>query len=582
MNPFRAYFPRDDAPVSDGDGGWLGVDMRRHPGQLESGLAADATNLRFTDGEAAPRKGLRLLSWGARAEAGYGPGDILPYGTVAGAGVFNDPITGYSWLIIATTSGVFRTRPGTTGTRMTLPVGETIPSRVQIIQTFNGLVMLRGSTHDPIYCDDLNVGWKTLPAISTPGKVAIPRSSNGVYFQNRLFVIYEGSDSGCRDCIWVSDFGATTDALQGSLAYNGFKINQGSRDSLVALYRFNDTTLLAFKEESVYFVSNIYGTNEDIAANARLDAVTTEYGIKSPRSVVQVGNDVWFLAHKRGVCSIQQTSQNKLQGVDVPVSRDIDPLIRRISWEHATHAAATFWDNKVYVAVPLDGARTNASVLVFDTLTQRWAGRDESATLKVREWVRFEYGGVIRSAFVSDDGYLVLYEDGPFDHVGQPLGKVQYHSIATRLLTRGYLGSVSGRKRFTEARVTLRTWWPRWSVVAHVDGVSESRTIEASKTRSRTQYDRPHNATDWVPSNVNDDHARKFREDYSLVVPPEGLSAGENGLQASLHQELERAYRLRETGSHVQIEITSNQGRTVVRGVKVDTIRGETRMATQV
>lgn len=581
MNPFRAYFPRDDAPTSDGDGGWIGVDMRRQPGQLETGLAADATNLRFTDGEAAPRKGLRLLSWGARAEAGYGPGDILPYGTVAGAGVFNDPITGYTWLIIATTSGVYRARPGTTGTLMSLPAGQTIPDRVQIIQTFNGLVMLRGPDHDPIYCDDLNLGWRVLPTVTAAGKMAIPRSSNGVYFQNRLFVIYEGGDAACRDCIWVSDFGATTDALQGSVAYNGFKINQGSRDSLVALYRFNDTTLLAFKEESVYFVSNIYGTNEDIAANARLDAVTTEYGLKAPRSVVQVGNDVWFLAHKRGVCSIQQTSQNKLQGVDVPVSRDIDPLIRRLGWEYAEHAAATFWDNKVYVAAPLDGATYNNAVLVFDTQTQRWAGRDESPTIRVREWVRFAYGGVIRSAFVSDDGYLVLYEDGYLDHVGQPLGKVQYRSVATRFLSRGYLGSVSGRKRFTEARLHLRTWWPRFTITAHVDGVQEQRAVAADQTRSRTKYDRPHTAPDWLSNNANDDFATPFRQDYSLVVAPGGMHTGDAGLQASLHQEMERGYRLRESGQYVQIEVAGSQGRTVVRGVTVDTIRGESRMATQ-
>lgn len=581
MNPFRAYFPRDDAPASDGDGGWTGVDMRNSPGQLGPGLAADAVNVRFTDGEVVPRRGLRLLSWGARAEAGYGPGDILPYGAAAGAGVFNDPVTGYTWLIIATAAGVFRTRPGTTGVQMPLPAGEVIPERVQIIQTFNGLVMLRGRAHDPIYCTDLNLGWRTLPGVTLPGKMAIPRSSNGVYFQNRLFVIYEGGDAACRDCIWVSDFGATTDALQGSVSYNGFKINQGSRDSLVALYRFNDTTLLAFKEESIYFVSNIYGTNEEIATNARLDAVTTEYGIKAPRSVVQVGNDVWFLAHKRGVCSVQQTAQNKLQGVDVPISRDIDPLIGRLHWEHAANAAACFYDNKVYFAAPLEGQTFNGTVLVFDTLNGKWAGRDESPTLRVREWLKFPYGGVIRASFISDDGYVVLYEDGFHDHVGQALGKVAYVPVAHRFLSRGYLGSASGRKHFAEVRMRLRTWSPRYSVTAHVDGVSEERRLASDQTRSRTKYDRPHTAPAWNPSNAGDDFHTAHRQDYSLAVPPGGMQTGDNGLQADLHQDCERAWRLRERGQYVQIELTGSHGRTILRGLTVDAIRGSPRMATQ-
>ncbi len=581
MNPFRAYFPRDDAPATDGDGGWIGVDMRTSPGQLAQGLASDAVNVRFSNGEVVPRRGLRLLSWGARAEAGYGPGDILPYGTVAGAGVFNDPIAGATWLIIATVNGVYRTRPGTTGIQMSLPAGEVIPARVQIIQTFNGLVMLRGPDHDPIYCDNLDVGWKSLPAVTLPSKMAIPRSSNGVYFQNRLFVIYEGSDAACRDCIWVSDFGATTDALQGSVAYNGFKINQGSRDSLVALYRFNDTTLLAFKEESVYFVSNIYGTNEEIAANARLDAVTTEYGIKAPRSVVQVGNDVWFLAHKRGVCSIQQTSQNKLQGVDVPVSRDIDPLISRVVWEHAANGASCFYDNKVYVAVPIDGHTHNNAVLVFDTLNGRWAGRDEGQTIRVREWLKFPLAGVIRAGFISDDGYVVLYEDGFLDHVGGAMGAVSYVSVQHRFVSRGYLGGAAGRKTFAEVRARLRTWWPTYTVTAHVDGVAEERTVAAAQTRSRIQYDRPHTAPSWIPSNVNDDFRTPYRQDYSLHVPVPGLETGENGLQADLHQEQERAWRIRERGQFVQVEIEGTQGRTILAGLTVNAMRGSPRQSIQ-
>jgi hypothetical protein len=554
----------------EGDRGWVGVDMRRDPGQLEPGLAALGINLRFRDGRAAPRKGVRLLSWGARSEAGYGPGDILPYGNVAGAGVFNDPIGGGVWLIIATTSGVYKTRPGTTGSQMPLPAGTVIPERVQILQTFSGLVMLRGEDYDPIYCDDLDEGWKTLP-VPTGGTRALPASDNGIYFANRLFVIdRSGVSASYRDLVFVSDFGSTLDTLKGDAIYNAFRINQGSRDSLVALYKFNETTLLAFKEDSVYAVSNIYGTNADISANARLDSISTEYGIRSPKAVVQVGNDVWFLAHRRGVCSIRQTEQNKLQGVDVPVSRDIDPLIQRINWQASGNATMAFWDNKVYVAVPLDEADYNNAVLVYDTLTQRWCGHDTAAVVKVFDWLKIPYGGEIRLIYISDDGYVCLYEDGYLDQIPGSLGTWSSASVATTFRSRGYGAGIPGRKRFGEARFRLSTWWPQHSLAAVVEGVAEDRPLVTNQTRSATAYDRPHDATAWDPTNEGDDFHTPYRQDYALNVGANGLELATTGLTGDLHQELEQARQIHRRGRYVQIEVTGSRGRTIVNDLSVE------------
>jgi hypothetical protein len=561
----------------EGDRGFLGVDMRRDPGQLEPGLCSLGINLRFRDGRAAPRKGIRLLSWGARSEAGYGPGDILPYGDVAGAGVFNDPIAGGVWLIIATQAGVYKTRPGTTGTQMPLPAGVTIPERVQIVQTFSGLVMLRGEGYDPIYCDDLDAGWKTLP-VPTGGNLALPPSDNGVYFANRLFVIdRSGISASYRDLIFVSDIGSTTDTLSGSQLYNGFRVNQGSRDGLVGLYKFNETTLLAFKEDSVYAISNIYGTNNELASNARLDSISSEYGLRSAKAVVQVGNDVWFLAHRRGVCSIRQTEQNKLQGVDIPVSRDIEPLIERINWQHAASATMAFWDNKVYVAVPLDNSTYNNAVLVFDTLNQRWCGHDEATALKVFDWLKIPYGGEMRLIYISDDGYVCLYEDGSLDQVPGNAGAWSSTSVQTTFRSRGYGANVPGRKRFGEARLRLATWWPEYSLTAVVEGVEEDRALVTDQTRSAVAYDRPHDATDWDPTNDNDDFHTPYRGDYALNVTADGLAVGPNGLSADLHQEIELARNVHRRGRYVQLELTGTQGRVVLVDLGVQTFSDERR-----
>ena len=580
MREFRSYGLLDDSPRFVEDKQWFGVDMRSQPWQVQPGLCCAAVNQRFTNGRPEPRAGLRILAWGARAQAGYGPGDVVPYGTVAGSGIFNDPVSGQTWIIIATIGGVFRTQPGTTGSKMAFPAGEVIPSKVQIIQTFNGLVMLRGRGLDPLYCDNLDEGWRVPPAVSIPGKMRIPPSSFGVYFQNRLFLIYEGGDSAVRDSIWVSDFGLTIDALQGSVAYNGFRINQGSRDSLLALFPFGETSLLAFKGESVYLVSGIAGTNEDIALNARLDVVTTEYGIAAPRSIVQVGADVWFLAANRGLVSIRQTQLNKLQGVDVPVSLDIDPLIRQIAWGSASGAAAAFWDNRVYFAVPTGASAVNNRVLVFDSRTGKWAGYDEADAIKVREWVRFQLAGRGRLAFVSTDGYLVLYEDGGFDQVGLPLGKVGFAEIRTRLLTRGFAVDPGSRNTFTELRLNLSTWAPRYTLSVWVDGVEEGSTVARDQTVDPTRYDRPHGRAPWDASNAADDWAEPYRQDYALSAPVGGMVCG-SGVAAEVYQQSQRAFRLRERGSFVQLEVVGSAGRTIVDSVRVVCDSGSSRAARQ-
>jgi hypothetical protein len=56
------------------------------------------------------------------------------------------------------------------------------------------------------------------------------------------------------------------------------------------------------------------------------------------------------------VVSLRQTEYGKVQGQDLPLSDPIQPLIDRINWAWAWKARMSYWDNKLYVAVPLDDA----------------------------------------------------------------------------------------------------------------------------------------------------------------------------------------------------------------------------------
>lgn len=63
MNAHRAYWPLDDAPLKDGDSGFVGVDERLDPDLLPPGMVASATNCRFRNGRVEPRPGITILPW---------------------------------------------------------------------------------------------------------------------------------------------------------------------------------------------------------------------------------------------------------------------------------------------------------------------------------------------------------------------------------------------------------------------------------------------------------------------------------------------------------------------------------------
>jgi len=576
MNKYRAYWPLDDAPQPFGDGSFTGVNALLDPAILQPGEVASAVNCRFDEGRAATRKGIRIMSWGAPGYQAVNPSLVLPYPSPILAESYADPY-GQEWLVIVTAGAVYKAQTGSRGSVMPMPVGTHLEEAVDLIQTYNGMVMLRGADHDPIYMKDVDEGWLALPSPDA-GKEAIPPSLQGLYFQNRLFTVDARTGSQYVDTIWVSDAGGVGSTLQGDSVYQSYKINAGSSDRLRGIAKFNETTLICGKERSIYALSNIVGTNQDIAENAVLSEVTRQYGCIAPRSFVQVGKDLWFLGHKRGVCSIVQTETNALQGVDVPVSRPIQPLIDRINWEHASNARAAAHDNRVYFAVPLDDSTTNNAILVYSTLTQKWAGYDYSSSTRVLDFVKFTYAGAVRQGFVSEDGFICLYEDGYYDQAGDNTGVVTNNPIVTTVTTRGYAGEASGHKRCFRASARLASWNGQYTVRALPNGYNEGKTVK-SVTKSNTRYMRPYGAAAWDATNDNDDWDTPWREDYSSVMGGVQVtdSDGDGTMAFDVLQETEEIWPIPGVSAgHVQLEFASSRGRLEVIGAKLDSRRGRT------
>lgn len=404
--------PSELKTIGDGDTAFLGVNDRLDPAQLPPGIASGAKNKRFADGIAATRKGIRKLNWlNAAADLAF-PRRIDHFRVIYGRGEFKDP-NGFHWELIAGedrsgVKGVWRTQENSRLSPIPLPAAAELPSEVTFTQAFNVVLLFRGEALAELVMENLEEGFKPIvqqenltredpndptqriPLAENPsdGTQPIPNAKRGIFLQNRVFIPHS------RDLIDATDY---LNYTRSSPTRAQFRINQGSADELTVIYKFNETAIIAFKEQSVYAILNVTGDLSKMV----LDEITHEYGCRAPRSVAAAGTDVWFLADKRGICSIRQTEQNKLQGVDVPVSHDISKLIARINWRYADRAAARYINNRFYLAVPLDAAEvvkgnllTNGvsydaagsyAVQVIPGRTYRWTkGADDVGVAEIR------------------------------------------------------------------------------------------------------------------------------------------------------------------------------------------------------
>jgi len=568
--------------VADGDSGFVGVNMRMDPALLPPGYVSEAKNKRFVNGTCKTRNGIKKIQWSNKSDDYYdnsktysanevvryaGTADVLtvgggpssnptkgpyfkakttttgvaPYGdgssatnwddlsgtvfpfvtsgSVKGAGVFRDP-NGVEYLIIATNDGFYQVSEDASSELINSVTND---GDVEFTQCFNAMIAFRGDNHETLAMTDLATGFVSVTTESSDtsidendsdGTVTIPNSRRGIFFQNRLLAIFD------RDKVLASDY---LNYTRYQPVLSNFRINQGSEDELVAIYKYDNNTVICFKERSVYIVGNIYGNLQDIY----LDEFTSEYGCVAAKSVVKVGKDIWFLSDRRGVVSIAQSGSGVLQGVDMPVSDSIQPLIDRINWSAAHKSVAKWHDNKYYLAVPLDGFSPDQepdTILVYDFKNKAWAGYDQSDTIGrvsgstyygIKDFMVLNFKGLRRLFFLNTDGTINLYDDPVYsgfvdevvnlDNTSTSFGTVTYNQISDELTTRGYICGIDEPKRFRRVNVNCKTWNPSFTVTSITDGIEEETTRTMSsfntigaKTFDRTKYTKPFHKSDYT------------------------------------------------------------------------------------
>jgi hypothetical protein len=252
-------------------------------------------------------------------------------------------------------------------------------------------------TSTPVFTRKVSVGL---------GFSHMPSPPFATYHQRRLVMPYrfEVNDTvdsftsrGILDEVIASDI-LDTDTYD--RIYAQYRFNAGTADYVVGLHSFSEDSLLVFNRNSIHLVQNTINLE---AASTRL--LTNEVGCVARKSIKQVGNQVIFLSDN-GVYGTQFLDEYNLRGTETPLSEPINETIKRINKEAWEQSVAVYFDNRYYIAVPLDDATKNNAILVYNFLNQQWESVDTTNN------VNWDIEGLIVSGDGSDRGVYAINQLG--------------------------------------------------------------------------------------------------------------------------------------------------------------------------
>ena len=308
-----------------------------------------------------------------------------------------------------------------------------------------------------------------------------------------------------------------------------FKITGGSNDFVVGLKAFTEDRILVLCRRSISQLSGASGSLEDV----RIDNVTNDLGCAARDTIVQVGNQILFLSDK-GVYSLQFIDEYNLRGKEIPLSEPIQPFIDRINNRFINRAVAVYFDNRYWLAVPLDSSAENNHILVYNFLNQGWESIDsvDSLQFNVRDMLIGREGEENRLYITTSEGGVHKVDElDQGDQVSVVAGVNQSSTldIQSKLITREYDCDTFDRKVFSRSEIHLK-----------------------SQPNSTSDADIVYETTD-------PDRTQSAQSASSLLGSV--LAQGED---ASIRS------RVRLRGYGCSVNITPTQGRPYVRGVKIE------------
>jgi len=310
----------------------------------------------------------------------------------------------------------------------------------------------------------------------------MPAPPYAVYHQRRLvmpfkFSVDASADSftarGILDEVIASDILDTDTYDQ---IYAQYRFNAGEADFNVGLHSFTEDSLVVFNRNSIHLISN---TTSLQGASTKL--LTNEVGCVARQSITQVGNKIIFLSDN-GVYSTQFFDEYNLRGTETPLSEPINVTIQRINKDYWQNSVGVYFDNRYFLAVPVDTSTKNNAIIIYNFLNQQWESIDQVADADFHVSNLLVVGeGAERGVYVVNDlgGVQKLDErvDGIDRVVTQIGGAEKTLDVPGSLTTRQYtLGNLE-RKNWKQFEMHLES---DTSAVSNFDIAAETENPDAN------------------------------------------------------------------------------------------------------
>jgi len=372
------------------------------------------------------------------------------------------------------------------------------------------------------------------------GFIHQPAAPFGEFHQRRLWVPYQytsatsPTDRGIRDELVASDiFDSDTFDQIG----NQFRISSGKSDFIVGIKGFTQDSVVVFNRKSIHLMTGVSGSLADV----KTTQVTDEVGASARKSIVQVANQIMFLSDQ-GIYGVSFLDEYNLRGTGTPISETIQPFIDRINQDFAFLSVGVYFNNRYWLAVPLDSepgaGDTNKlnTILVYNFINQGFESIDSVDSTEF----------AIRDLLVAREGsqnalYLTTLEGGVHkldalegkDKVSQKAGQTPEEDpgidVVSQLTTRQYDADSMDRKNFSRAEFQIKS--------------SESN-----------------------PSNGD---IRFIAEDPDSTSEPVNLTTL-LGNELGTAEDASVRLRVRKRGFGIQADFQPSNGRPYVRATKVD------------
>jgi hypothetical protein len=484
--------------------------------------------------------------------------------SIFASGIYSDPNNiGETWIMLVGYNKVGFFANGRTG--KTISLGSyTVNEQSTIVQANNYVYIFRGDSETPLYWDgNWNGTFAEVPATTLPDSFeSIPDSNQATYYQNRLW-IRKGKDGiAASDVLSFTDY----DPLA-----NEFNLNTGNSDYVVATYPFGQNSLVAFKNKSVLLLQNVEGSLSDVTVTE----VTRQVGVVGINSVTSIGPDLAYVSNRNINLLTLTSTNNSLQHKTLPLSTKIRKIIDRVNWDVGYKISLGYWNNRLYVALPLDNSVVCNAVVVYNFITDRWYGEwnfSDTLNMCIQGWQVVDYLGLQRMHAITEDGRIFVTDEGQNDISGTTLAE-----ISTELVTRAYMTQNLNhfqRRMFMD----IATNRPDLSVSVYTDGASEESVLLTDQTYSRSES-WLFNDDAYDLTNVNDDYNRAYRKDYS--TGPSSVQPG-TGFQPEMLQEQRLPLISRRQGRLSWIKLTNTQGLLTARTLGYETRPGQRANLTQV